>query len=68
MRTSLQNTPDDIKSKKDKDSGIPTCRQTHRKLNLDELLDKFEKAQVDTRRSIEDREWLNSAPVGKELL
>lgn len=69
MRTSLQNTSGDIKkTREDKDSGILASGQTRRKLNLDELLDKFEKAQVDTRSSIEDKEWLNSAPVGKELL
>lgn len=69
MRTSLQNTSGDIKkTREDKDSGILASGQTRRKLNLDELLDKFEKAQVDMRSSIEDKEWLNSAPVGKELL
>lgn len=69
MRTSLQITSDHIKkTKEDRDSGILASGQTRRKLNLDELLDKFEKAQVDTRSSIEDKEWLNSAPVGKELL
>lgn len=68
MKTSQQNTSDDIKSKKDIDSDIPASRRTRRKLRLDDLLDKFEKAQKDSRDKAEDREWLNSAPVGKELL
>ena len=67
MKTSLQNTLEDIKSKEDKDSDIPASRRTRRKLHLDDLLDKFEKAQASTRRNLEDREWLDS-PVGKELL
>ena len=41
MKTSLQNTLEDIKSKEDKDSDIPASRRTRRKLHLD----KFEKAQ-----------------------
>ena len=36
--------------------------------DLDDLLDKFEKAQASTRRNLEDREWLDSPPVGRELL
>ena len=44
MKTSLQNTLEDIKSKEDKDSDIPASRRTRRKLHLDDLLDKFEKA------------------------
>ena len=68
MKTSLQNTLEDIKSKEDKDSDIPASRRTRRKLHLDYLLDKFEKAQASTRRNLEDREWLDSPPVGKELL
>lgn len=68
MKTSLQNTLEDIKSKEDKDSDIPASRRTRRKLHLDYLLDKFEKAQASTRRNLEDREWQDSPPVGKELL
>ena len=68
MKTSLQNTLEDIKSKEDKDSDIPASRRTRRKLHLDDLLDKFEKAQASTRRNLEDREWLDSSPVGRELL
>ena len=68
MKTSLQNTLEDIKSKEDKDSDIPASRRTRRKLHLDDLLDKFEKAQASTRRNSEDREWLDSPPVGRELL
>lgn len=68
MKTSLQDTTGNIKSKKDLDSGIPASNRTRRKLRLDDLLDKFEKAQKDSRDKAEDREWLNSAPVGKELL
>lgn len=68
MKTSLQNTLEDIKSKEDKDSDIPASRRTRRKLHLDYLLDKFEKAQASTLRNLEDREWLDSPPVGKELL
>ena len=68
MKTSLQNTLEDIKSKEDKDSDIPASRRTRRKLHLDDLLDKFEKAQASNRRNLEDREWLDSPPVGKELL
>lgn len=64
MKTSLQNTLEDIKSKEDKDSDIPASRRTRRKLHLD----KFEKAQASTRRNLEDREWLDSPPVGRELL
>ena len=64
MKTSLQNTLEDIKSKEDKDSDIPASRRTRRKLHLDDLLDKFEKAQASTRRNLEDREWLD----WKELL
>lgn len=64
MKTSLQNTLEDIKSKEDKDSDIPASRRTRRKLHLDGLLDKFEKAQASTRRNLEDREWLDC----KELL
>ena len=64
MKTSLQNTLEDIKSKEDKDSDIPASRRTRRKLHLDDLLDKFEKAQASTRRNLEDREWLHC----KELL
>ena len=64
MKTSLQNTLEDIKSKEDKDSDIPASRRTRRKLHLDDLLDKFEKAQASTRRNLEDREWLDC----KELL
>lgn len=64
MKTSLQNTLEDIKSKEDKDSDIPASRRTRRKLYLDDLLDKFEKAQASTRRNLEDREWLDC----KELL
>lgn len=64
MKTSLQNTLEDIKSKEDKDSDIPASRRTRRKLHLDNLLDKFEKAQASTRRNLEDREWLDC----KELL
>lgn len=64
MKTSLQNTLEDIKSKEDKDSDIPASRRTRRKLHLDYLLDKFEKAQASTRRNLEDREWLDC----KELL
>lgn len=56
MKTSLQNTLEDIKSKEDKDSDIPASRRTRRKLHLDDLLDKFEKAQASTRRNLEDRE------------
>ena len=59
MKTSLQNTLEDIKSKEDKDSDIPASRRTRRKLHLDDLLDKFEKAQASTRRNLEDREWLD---------
>ena len=59
---------EDIKSKEDKDSDIPASRRTRRKLHLDDLLDKFEKAQASTRRNLEDREWLDSSPVGRELL
>lgn len=68
MKTPHQNTSGDIKSKKDKDSAIPASCRTRRKLHLDELLEKFEKAQVGTRRNSEDREWLESPLVGKELL
>ena len=68
MKTSLQNTLEDIKSKEDKDSDIPASRRTRRKLHLDDLLDKFEKAQASTRRNLEDREWLDSPLVGRELL
>lgn len=64
MKTSLQNTLEDIKSKEDKDLDIPASRRTRRKLHLDDLLDKFEKAQASTRRNLEDREWLDC----KELL
>ena len=64
MKRSLQNTLEDIKSKEDKDSDIPASRRTRRKLHLDDLLDKFEKAQASTRRNLEDREWLDC----KELL
>lgn len=32
MKTSLQNTLEDIKSKEDKDSDIPASRRTRRKL------------------------------------
>lgn len=64
MKTSLQNTLEDIKSKEDKDSDIPASRRTRRKLHLEGLLDKFEKAQASTRRNLEDREWLDC----KELL
>lgn len=64
MKTSLQNTLEDIKSKEDKDSDILATRRTRRKLHLDDLLDKFEKAQASTRRNLEDREWLDC----KELL
>lgn len=64
MKTSLQNTLEDIKSKEDKDSDIPASRRTRRKLHLDDLPDKFEKAQASTRRNLEDREWLDC----KELL
>lgn len=64
MKTSLQNTLEDIKSKEDKDSDIPASRRTRRKLHLDDLLDKFEKAQASTRRNLGDREWLDC----KELL
>lgn len=64
MKTSLQNSLEDIKSKEDKDSDIPASRRTRRKLHLDDLLDKFEKAQASTRRNLEDREWLDC----KELL
>ena len=64
MKTSLQNTLEDIKSKEYKDSDIPASRRTRRKLHLDDLLDKFEKAQASTRRNLEDREWLDC----KELL
>ena len=64
MKTSLQNTLEDIKSKEDKDSDIPASRRTRRKLHLDDLLDKFEKAQASTRRNLEDREWLDC----KEML
>lgn len=64
MKTSLQNTLEDIKSKEDKDSDILASRRTRRKLHLDDLLDKFEKAQASTRRNLEDREWLDC----KELL
>ena len=64
MKTSLQNTLEDIKSKEDKDSDIPASRRTRRKLHLEDLLDKFEKAQASTRRNLEDREWLDC----KELL
>lgn len=64
MKTSLQNTLEDIKSKEDKDSDIPASRRTRRKLHLDDLLDKFEKAQASTRGNLEDREWLDC----KELL
>ena len=39
-------------------------RRPRRKLHLDDLLDKFEKAQASTRRNLEDREWLDC----KELL
>lgn len=38
MKTSLQNTLEDIKSKEDKDSDIPASRRTRRKLHLDDLL------------------------------
>lgn len=68
MKTSMQSSSDDIKHKSDKDTGIRASGRTRRKLHLDDLLDKFEKAQVDTRSSIEDKEWLNSVPIGKELL
>ena len=61
MKTSLQNTLEDIKSKEDKDSDIPASRRTRRKLHLDDLLDKFEKAQASTRRNLEDREWQGTA-------
>ena len=64
MKTSLQNTLEDIKSKEDKDSDIPASRRTRRKLHLD----KFEKAQASTRRNLEDREWLDSPPVGSFFL
>lgn len=64
MKTSLQNTLEDIRSKEDKDSDILASRRTRRKLHLDDLLDKFEKAQASTRRNLEDREWLDC----KELL
>ena len=57
MKTSLQNTLEYIKSKE-------ASRRTRRKLHLDDLLDKFEKAQASTRRNLEDREWLDC----KELL
>ena len=38
MKTSLQNTLEDIKSKEDKDSDIPASRRTRRKLHLDDIL------------------------------
>lgn len=68
MKKSLQNISNDIKPEKDRDSGPPVPRQPRRKLQLDELLDRFEEAQVSTRRNLEDREWLDSPPVGKELI
>lgn len=68
MKTPLQNTSDVIKPEKDIESDITPISRTRRKLRLDDLLDKFEKAQKDSQVKAEDREWLNSAPVGKELL
>ena len=38
MKTSLQNTLEDSKSKEDKDSDIPASRRTRRKHHLDDLL------------------------------
>ena len=37
MKTSLQNTLEDIKSKEDKDSDIPAYSRTRGKLHLDDL-------------------------------
>lgn len=37
-----------------------------KRTKLDDLLDKFEASQ--NTRSLEDEQWLNSAPQGKELL
>ena len=48
MKTSLQNTLGGFKSKKNEDSSIPASCRIRRKLNLDDLLDKFEKAKVST--------------------
>lgn len=68
MKKSEQKTTDRIKSEKDIASEFLASRRTRRKLLLSELIDKFEKAKFETKASHEDREWLNSPPVGKESL
>lgn len=47
---------------------VKASKSAKKKLRLDDLLDKYEQAQVTTVRSAEDEQWLNSPPVGRELL
>ena len=45
---------------------LKALKPVRKKSKLDDLLDKFEASQ--NVRSLEDEQWLNSAPRGKELL
>ncbi len=45
---------------------LKALKPVRKKPKLDDLLDKFEASQ--NVRSLEDEQWLNSAPRGKELL
>lgn len=47
---------------------VKASKSAKKKLRLDDLLDKYEQAQVTTVRSAEDEQWLTSPPVGRELL
>ena len=45
---------------------LKALKPVRKKSKLDDLLDKFEASQ--NVRSLEDEQWLNSAPRGKDLL
>ncbi|GAB1825365.1 AbrB/MazE/SpoVT family DNA-binding domain-containing protein [uncultured Turicimonas sp.] len=45
---------------------LKALKTVRKKTKLDDLLDKFEASK--TSRTLEDEQWLNSAPQGKELL
>ncbi len=45
---------------------LKALKPSRKKITLNDLLDKFEASQ--NTRTLEDEQWLNSTPQGKELL
>ena len=45
---------------------VKALKPSRKKITLNDLLDKFEASQ--NTRTLEDEQWLNSTPQGKELL